>query len=137
MKLRFYVIILQILAQAEDRVHRIGQTDNVVIRYLLAKCTADDYMWPAIQKKINVLNEVGLDQNFHLQELDVSNQSSVLLNQEKLDNYFEVSPNTKLINSLNLDQTGNAVLHTSSESLKDLLDIDDDAFNDINLDNIP
>lgn len=33
------------LAQAEDRVHRIGQTKPVDVRYLVAKHTADDYLW--------------------------------------------------------------------------------------------
>lgn len=36
---------LQILIQAEDRVHRIGQTSNVNIHYLVAKGTADDHLW--------------------------------------------------------------------------------------------
>ncbi|KTG40986.1 hypothetical protein cypCar_00024940, partial [Cyprinus carpio] len=35
----------KVLIQAEDRVHRIGQTSNVDIHYLVAKGTADDYLW--------------------------------------------------------------------------------------------
>lgn len=35
----------QILAQAEDRVHRIGQEDSVTVQYLVAKDTADDSLW--------------------------------------------------------------------------------------------
>lgn len=36
---------VQVLIQAEDRVHRIGQTSNVNIHYLVAKGTADDHLW--------------------------------------------------------------------------------------------
>ncbi|XP_075980389.1 SWI/SNF-related matrix-associated actin-dependent regulator of chromatin subfamily A-like protein 1 [Anticarsia gemmatalis] len=49
-----------ILTQAEARAHRIGQTARVCVRYLLARRTADDYMWPMLQDKLNVLNNVGL-----------------------------------------------------------------------------
>ncbi|XP_031779096.1 SWI/SNF-related matrix-associated actin-dependent regulator of chromatin subfamily A-like protein 1 [Nasonia vitripennis] len=127
-----------ILCQAEDRVHRIGQTDNVVIRYLLAKDTADDYLWPKIQKKIDVLNEVGLDQNFDLDKADVTNQLPDMTNQKSLDDFVECSgSNTESsLNTSQVDASGNAELQTSSESLRDLLDLDDDAFNDIDLDNL-
>ena len=36
---------LQVLMQAEDRVHRIGQSSSVGIHYLVARGTADDYLW--------------------------------------------------------------------------------------------
>ncbi|XP_026866657.2 SWI/SNF-related matrix-associated actin-dependent regulator of chromatin subfamily A-like protein 1 isoform X2 [Electrophorus electricus] len=52
-----------ILIQAEDRVHRIGQTSCVDIHYLVAKGTADDYLWPMIQEKMNVLEQVGLSES--------------------------------------------------------------------------
>lgn len=38
----FYI---KILIQAEDRAHRIGQTSSVNVHYLVAKGTADDYLW--------------------------------------------------------------------------------------------
>lgn len=34
-----------VLVQAEDRAHRIGQNDSVVVHYLLAKGTSDDTVW--------------------------------------------------------------------------------------------
>ena len=46
--------------QAEDRAHRIGQNDSVMVQYLLAKKTADDHIWPLIQNKLEVLGKVGL-----------------------------------------------------------------------------
>ncbi|RXM28966.1 SWI/SNF-related matrix-associated actin-dependent regulator of chromatin subfamily A-like protein 1 [Acipenser ruthenus] len=51
-----------VLIQAEDRVHRIGQTCSVNIHYLVAKGTADDYLWPMIQEKMNVLEQAGLSE---------------------------------------------------------------------------
>ncbi|MBN3295212.1 SMAL1 protein, partial [Amia calva] len=51
-----------VLIQAEDRVHRIGQTSSVNIHYLVAKGTADDYLWPMIQLKMKVLERAGLSE---------------------------------------------------------------------------
>uniref|UniRef100_T1IRL8 SWI/SNF-related matrix-associated actin-dependent regulator of chromatin subfamily A-like protein 1 n=1 Tax=Strigamia maritima TaxID=126957 RepID=T1IRL8_STRMM len=52
-----------ILTQAEDRVHRIGQDNSVLIQYLVAKKTADDYLWLMIQDKLAVLSSVGLSKD--------------------------------------------------------------------------
>uniref|UniRef100_A0A8D0AHD9 SWI/SNF-related matrix-associated actin-dependent regulator of chromatin subfamily A-like protein 1 n=1 Tax=Sander lucioperca TaxID=283035 RepID=A0A8D0AHD9_SANLU len=65
-----------ILVQAEDRVHRIGQTSNVNIHYLVAKGTADDHLWPMIQEKMNVLEQVGLSES-NLSDKD-PNQRSIM-----------------------------------------------------------
>ncbi|NXK96372.1 SMAL1 protein, partial [Formicarius rufipectus] len=51
-----------ILIQAEDRAHRIGQTSSVNVHYLVARGTADDYLWPMIQEKIKVLGKAGLSE---------------------------------------------------------------------------
>lgn len=129
------------MCQAEDRVHRIGQTSNVVIRYLIAKNTADDYMWPAIQNKIDVLNKVGLDQNFDLDRTNTSNQTVNL--QETLDKYFETdvfadddfkSPETQnQPNGTSLDSGGD---NGQLSNFQELLDEDDAAFDEIDLDSI-
>ncbi|XP_069472910.1 SWI/SNF-related matrix-associated actin-dependent regulator of chromatin subfamily A-like protein 1 [Ambystoma mexicanum] len=52
-----------VLIQAEDRVHRIGQTSSVNIHYIVAKGTADDFLWPMIQEKIKVLGQAGLSED--------------------------------------------------------------------------
>eukprot|EP00898_Chlorokybus_atmophyticus_P003073 jgi/Chlat1/3767/Chrsp259S03908 len=46
------------IVQAEDRAHRIGQTDCVNVIYLHAKDTADDIIWRSIQNKLNNLGTV-------------------------------------------------------------------------------
>jgi len=44
------------LIQAEDRVHRLGQTAPFVeLRYLFCKGTVDDVLWPLIGKKLGVI----------------------------------------------------------------------------------
>lgn len=52
-----------ILTQAEDRAHRIGQEDSVIIQYLVAKGTADDEIWPLVQRKLDILNKAGLSKD--------------------------------------------------------------------------
>ncbi|OQR72980.1 SWI/SNF A protein [Tropilaelaps mercedesae] len=52
-----------VLTQAEDRVHRIGQKQNCVVQYLVARETSDDYIWPLIEQKLSVLNQVGLSKD--------------------------------------------------------------------------
>ncbi|KAK7473353.1 hypothetical protein BaRGS_00035401 [Batillaria attramentaria] len=49
-----------ILVQAEDRAHRLGQQDSVLVYYLVAQKTADDYIWPLVQNKLQVLGKAGL-----------------------------------------------------------------------------
>lgn len=46
-----------ILSQAEDRVHRIGQTQNVDIKYLIAKDTLDEYIWKSIKNKLGIVGQ--------------------------------------------------------------------------------
>ncbi|KAH3761372.1 chromatin remodeling factor18 [Pelomyxa schiedti] len=46
------------LMQAEDRAHRIGQTNSVLVQYLLCHSTLDDFIWPLVEKKLEVLGKV-------------------------------------------------------------------------------
>ncbi|KAL7675063.1 hypothetical protein ACOME3_001331 [Neoechinorhynchus agilis] len=48
-----------LLIQAEDRAHRIGQQNTVKVKYLLAKGTVDDLMWPLVHRKLQILTSVG------------------------------------------------------------------------------
>lgn len=45
------------LLQAEDRAHRIGQKDCVLVKYLLAKGTLDEQMWKTVRRKMNVVGQ--------------------------------------------------------------------------------
>nr|CAD7589632.1 unnamed protein product [Timema genevievae] len=71
-----------ILTQAEDRAHRLGQQDSVLVRYLVARGTADDHLWPLIQAKLDVLNKAGLSKdnflNSHSTEMKSRQQSSLV-----------------------------------------------------------
>ena len=46
------------MLQAEDRIHRIGQKNNVDIRYIIAEGTLDDYIFKMLTRKIDTLDKV-------------------------------------------------------------------------------
>ncbi|XP_071448484.1 SWI/SNF-related matrix-associated actin-dependent regulator of chromatin subfamily A-like protein 1 [Hetaerina americana] len=75
-----------ILAQAEDRAHRIGQKNNVVVRYLVAEGTVDDYLWPMLQGKLEVLNQMGLSKECVI-DADCTHQKDSL--QKEITEYFQ------------------------------------------------
>lgn len=77
-----------ILVQAEDRAHRIGQQDMVNIHYLVAQNTADDHIWPLVQKKLDVLNKAGLSKD-NFSEADTTRVKDS--KQTELMQYFEES----------------------------------------------
>ena len=43
-----------LLCQGEDRTHRIGQLSSVQCRYILAQNSVDDYLWPILQRKLEL-----------------------------------------------------------------------------------
>lgn len=114
------------MCQAEDRVHRIGQDNSVIIQYLVAKQTADDYLWPLIQKKMNVLNEVGLDQNFSLKDIDVTVQA-FRSEQKTLDSFTDNSQ--KIVHSNeNATKNTSQSQFSSTEEFQELLDLNEEDF---------
>ncbi|KAL3831573.1 hypothetical protein ACJMK2_023311 [Sinanodonta woodiana] len=77
-----------ILVQAEDRAHRIGQHDCVNVHYLVAQGTADDYIWPLVQKKLDVLSKAGLTKD-DFSEADTTQLKDA--KQRDIDEMFEQS----------------------------------------------
>lgn len=105
---------LQILSQAESRAHRIGQEQQVVVKYLLAPGTADDSIWPLLQNKQKILGEAGLSKdNFdnvtvHKQSTDGAvslNKSVTSENTLDITSYFK-SPKKSENNSADLFEDG-------------------------------
>lgn len=45
------------LLQAEDRAHRIGQRNCILVNYLLAKKTLDESMWRTVRRKLTVVGQ--------------------------------------------------------------------------------
>lgn len=43
-----------VMEQAEDRVHRIGQENSVLVQYLVAKGTIDEVLWRMLCNKVDV-----------------------------------------------------------------------------------
>ncbi|XP_022246250.1 SWI/SNF-related matrix-associated actin-dependent regulator of chromatin subfamily A-like protein 1 isoform X2 [Limulus polyphemus] len=75
-----------ILTQAEDRAHRIGQQDSVVVQYLVAQGTADDHIWPLVQKKLEILNKAGLSKD-NFSDADTTRVKGLC--QSSLDDFLE------------------------------------------------
>lgn len=89
-----------------------------MIQYLIAKNTADDYLWNLLQRKMSVLKEAGLKQDFNVESMDVSNQKQDP-SQSTLDKFVQPSTSSKSL----------------SQSFNELLQ-DDDGFDNIDFDNI-
>jgi len=81
-----------ILTQAEDRAHRIGQTDSVIVRYLVATGTADDHLWTLISQKLDVLNKAGLSKDNFMDKDSGENIKQVTGGKGKITSHFTPSP---------------------------------------------
>lgn len=66
-----------VLMQAEDRAHRIGQTRDVTVQYLVAHGTIDDLIWRLIESKMHVLGRTmdGAAQHLDHDTVDQASQS--------------------------------------------------------------
>jgi hypothetical protein len=50
--------------QAEDRAHRIGQqADSILIQYIIANGTLDEYVWKMLNRKFQTINNILNDEN--------------------------------------------------------------------------
>ncbi|KRZ94597.1 SWI/SNF-related matrix-associated actin-dependent regulator of chromatin subfamily A-like protein 1 [Trichinella sp. T8] len=110
----------KILVQAEDRAHRVGQLNSVLIIYLVAKGTADDNIWTMIKKKLEILKMGGLsDQSF--QSVEGPNADSTLDTTNANNSKLEMEVNCEMDN-VKSDST--AVTQKSVDFFSDLRDED-------------
>eukprot|EP00033_Pygsuia_biforma_P002088 GCRY01002318.1.p1 GENE.GCRY01002318.1~~GCRY01002318.1.p1 ORF type:complete len:677 (+),score=146.03 GCRY01002318.1:317-2347(+) len=81
-----------ILKQCEDRAHRIGQKDTVNVVYLLLEGGLDDRIWPMVERKLQVLSELGVSEKENMDVVHNSVRtlpsSSLPHNQTLLDGFF-------------------------------------------------
>ncbi|KRY80078.1 SWI/SNF-related matrix-associated actin-dependent regulator of chromatin subfamily A-like protein 1 [Trichinella pseudospiralis] len=112
-----------ILVQAEDRAHRVGQINSVLIIYLVAKGTADDNIWTMIKKKLEILKMGGLsDQSF--QSVEGANADSTFDTTNANNSKLEMEVNCQMGN-VNTDSTA-----ITQKSIDDFFsDLRDEDFN--------
>lgn len=111
------------MIQAEDRVHRIGQRDSVLVEYLIAKGTADDHLWNLVQSKLNVLNKVGLSndnfKNTDTKHLQPHNQLTLTSMFEKISNtnneLMEGMADDDIFDCINLEEIENEYCNSSKK----------------------
>uniref|UniRef100_A0A6B2E974 Putative chromatin remodeling protein n=1 Tax=Phlebotomus kandelakii TaxID=1109342 RepID=A0A6B2E974_9DIPT len=115
------------LAQGESRSHRIGQDQNVVVRYLLAKGTADDIIWSLIRRKQNVLNDAGLgSDDFN----DVSLSRIEVSSTPKITDFFTKTPEKSPAAPQPGTSSSNVPKVSCDGDYKQLLEEDDDVLAD-------
>ncbi|XP_018300731.1 SWI/SNF-related matrix-associated actin-dependent regulator of chromatin subfamily A-like protein 1 [Mycetomoellerius zeteki] len=123
-----------ILSQAEDRVHRIGQNNTVTIEYLIAQNTVDDYLWPLLHKKKDVLNALGLKQDLSINNIAVAVQNN---KQQNLDSFLNISSSSEKGSQLQYDmEISPAIPEASPSNVKELLEVDDECFDSCDWDTI-
>lgn len=115
------------LIQAEDRAHRIGQRDCVMVKYLLAKGTYDESMWSTVKKKFNV---IGKSLTGMAATIEVASQTPVKAEEDTNDPILDVDEDEKPTATAD-DGNGNSPTQNSVKRTIDLTqdvdDYDDDA----------
>jgi len=74
------------LLQAEDRAHRIGQRDCVLVKYLLAKQTLDESMWSTIGKKLSVVGQSLTGTGAHMELMNNGDSADAAADMEPVEN---------------------------------------------------
>ena len=69
-----------------------GQTDSVIVRYLVATGTADDHLWTLISQKLDVLNKAGLSKDNFMDKDSGENIKQVTGGKGKITSHFTPSP---------------------------------------------
>lgn len=119
------------MAQCEARAHRIGQKSPVVCRYLLAKGTADDYIWEMVKRKQEVLNKAGI---FSEDLSDATHSIAPINASQNITNFFNESSlhlKSDINENLNKNQyhEDEEMECDTNESYRNMLDNDsEDAF---------
>ncbi|XP_026732874.1 SWI/SNF-related matrix-associated actin-dependent regulator of chromatin subfamily A-like protein 1 [Trichoplusia ni] len=122
-----------VLTQAESRAHRLGQAARVRVRFLLARGTADDLVWPMLRDKLAVLNNVGLCgdtfENNTLKHQDSKNNISQYLSPCITKNKNDYIPGTNIRkDSIKSDNTSSSVspIQSTDDVDKSFMDEDED-----------
>eukprot|EP00762_Andalucia_godoyi_P000756 ANDGO_03772.mRNA.1 SWI/SNF-related matrix-associated actin-dependent regulator of chromatin subfamily A-like protein 1 len=76
-----------LLFQCEDRVHRIGQVNSVLIRYLIATGTFDDHIWTLLRNKLSVLGKT-LEGNAESTKMDVESRTLLDTSSHRIESFF-------------------------------------------------
>lgn len=98
----------------------------------MARQTADDYLWSLIKRKINILCEIGLDQNILMDEVEVTNQVLKQNDQLKIDFFLENTPKKNLKSDDKMDISDEINNDKSlenneqKEEIKELLNLDEE-----------
>ena len=87
-----------VLAQAEDRAHRIGQDRKVNVHYLIGRNSLDDSLWNKIVNKVSVVSEAleGCKERLKVAKVKAnasSNKRRKLNTEENLGSEFESDEN--------------------------------------------